>query len=46
MPKVTQIGSVCVIVVSSAESLLGCTSVPTDCSARPVMPPIGAFTVV
>ena len=44
--KRTQIGSPRVSVVSSAESVFGVTRLPTDCSARPVMPPIGALTVV
>ena len=44
--KRTQIGSPRVSVVRSAESLLGATRLPIDCSARPVTPPIGAVTLV
>ena len=43
--KRTQIGSPRVSVVRSAESAFGATRLPTDCSARPVMPAIGALTV-
>ena len=44
--KRTQIGSARVMAVSTAESFPGETRLPTDCSARPVMPLMGALTVV